>query len=470
MKLSWSRPKPGAPWRCSAASPRPSRSSKSRRRAPRRRPAPAPGTARRPSGVGDGDHLGMRSAPASASQASPRASAANIPRGDAGVGLDEQAPPVGQRDLVRALMSPPATGARGRRPRSPARRPAPLRAPVHPASLPTSLARCSRRRCVEQPAAGALADVEHLVEAARPAVVGVGHLGVGRRRRVERAQQRHLGPVALVARQPQELVAVRAVHRQHVVEVVEVRRRRTGAPRPRAGCRAPRPPRGCACRARRPRASRPSRRSRWRCASRSPACLDQVAHHRLRRRRPADVSQADEADPHHRRPALARPAPASRAARPAPARLTASRRLGVVRRRAVRSSPRRRPATPGSTALAPPPRPAPPRPRPAAPGAGAAGAAACLRAARPSRPRAPPPAISDFSMGALSLGDRISKSSTWNEPRALTTIRFCRRFSISSRNGRSVDCSTCATSGWTSTSTVSPSTRSPCRRSSRKSS
>ena len=96
-----------------------------------------------------------------------------------------------------------------------------------------------------------------------------------------------------------------------------------------------------------------------------------------------------------------------------------------------------------------------------------AGAAACRRASV----LVVAPAGRDLGLldGRFSLGDRISKSSTWNEPRALTMIRFCSRFSISSRNGRSVVASTWATSGWTSTMTVSPSTRSPCRRSSRRS-
>ena len=52
----------------------------------------------------------------------------------------------------------------------------------------------------------------------------------------------------------------------------------------------------------------------------------------------------------------------------------------------------------------------------------------------PSLSSRAPAATSDFSIGVLSFGERISKSSTWNEPRALTTIRFCSRFSISSRN------------------------------------
>ena len=135
----------------------------------------------------------------------------------------------------------------------------------------------------------------------------------------------------------------------------------------------------------------------------------------------------------------------------------------------ARSASARRPATPDRS-RSPLPRPARPRPRPADPDVAVGVAGASARAGRPWRPRARPPATSDFSMGALSFGERISKSSTWNEPRALTTIRFCSRFSISSRNARSVVASTCATSGWTSTSTVSPSIRSPCRRSSRSSS
>jgi len=55
---------------------------------------------------------------------------------------------------------------------------------------------------IEQPAAGALADVENLVEAARTAVIRVGHVGVGRRARVERTQQAHLAAVGRRAGHP----------------------------------------------------------------------------------------------------------------------------------------------------------------------------------------------------------------------------------------------------------------------------
>jgi hypothetical protein len=71
---------------------------------------------------------------------------------------------------------------------------------------------------------------------------------------------------------------------------------------------------------------------------------------------------------------------------------------------------------------------------------------------------------------AFSPGEWISKSSMWNEERAFTTSRFCRRFSRSSMNPWSVVESTSATSGCASMTMVSVSIRSPCRRISRSSS
>src|ERR1700722_9999927 len=74
----------------------------------------------------------------------------------------------------------------------------------------------------EETTAGALADVEHLFEAVRAAVVWIWDFGVGRCAGLERAQQAPLGPIAIVARQPQQLVPVGAIHRQHVIESLEV--------------------------------------------------------------------------------------------------------------------------------------------------------------------------------------------------------------------------------------------------------
>ena len=93
------------------------------------------------------------------------------------------------------------------------------RASIPPSPAAPPRPRALARRWSSSPRQAALADVEHLLEAARPAVVRVGHVGVGRRARVERPQQAppwRARPAR--ARHAQQLVAVRAVHREHVIE------------------------------------------------------------------------------------------------------------------------------------------------------------------------------------------------------------------------------------------------------------
>src|SRR6188508_559884 len=96
-----------------------------------------------------------------------------------------------------------------------------------PTALPSAAARADRSRAStsgpvralevgDEAPAGALADVEHLLEATRPTIVGVRDLGVGGRAGLERAQQPDLGPIAVIARHPEQVVAVRSIHRDDV--------------------------------------------------------------------------------------------------------------------------------------------------------------------------------------------------------------------------------------------------------------
>src|SRR5579862_2844130 len=113
-------------------------------------------------------------------------------------------------------MSPPLTAraettSRPSAADSAALRGASIRPLRSPAPRPSRLGRARfARQPLEQAAAGALADVEHLVEPAGATVVGVGHLGLGRRARIERTEQRHLRPITPVAGELQELVSVGA--------------------------------------------------------------------------------------------------------------------------------------------------------------------------------------------------------------------------------------------------------------------
>jgi len=68
-----------------------------------------------------------------------------------------------------------------------------------------------------------LADIKHALEAVDIAIVGIRHVGVGRRSWVELAQQVHLGARLGVGSQAHQVGEVLAVERQHIVEAREVR-------------------------------------------------------------------------------------------------------------------------------------------------------------------------------------------------------------------------------------------------------
>ena len=129
------------------------------------------------------------------SQRSPAASVAYSPRPRAGARLDERArrrPSSSTRQA--SLMSPPAT-----------RRARASGAPERPAPRPSRRSQPAvGAQGVEQAAAGRLDEVEHVLEAVVAAVVGVGHVEVGRAlgRRVELAQQVQPRPRAGAARPP----------------------------------------------------------------------------------------------------------------------------------------------------------------------------------------------------------------------------------------------------------------------------
>ena len=233
----------------------PARARAPRRRAGARRATRARGTPGRAAST-----AGTRSPPASPSQRSPAASAAYSPGAAPSRALTnarfaalELQPPGGVEvaagDRLRPLDAAPERGRRGARRSQPAGRP----------------------QVVEQPAAGRLDEVEHVLEAVVAAVVGVGHVEVGgpRRRRVELPQQVDLRPRV----RRQERLAGRAGcagRRRGSGRSPRSRRAPPAAPRPRARCRAPAPPRSRAGRAGRRRASRRCPRCRPRRRPRAP--------------------------------------------------------------------------------------------------------------------------------------------------------------------------------------------------------
>ena len=180
MKLSWSRPNRGAPKRCKAASPWPSWSSNPASPAPWPAAAPPPRASRRmssstrngtssraPPSAGSGFPRGppeagetamtsgTRRARASASQARPRASAANIPGGALGLLFTNSSRPSASVTWDAWLMSPPESplerttfepSARARASASPAPAlTARARAAARPGIRRRPLHRCRRR-------------------------------------------------------------------------------------------------------------------------------------------------------------------------------------------------------------------------------------------------------------------------------------------------------------------------------------
>ena len=171
MKLSRSRPNAGAPARCSAASPRPSASSCGGPRR-RRRSTPARGSAAS-SASPTASTPGVRSAPASASQRSPRPRPRNIARGRVRAVFTNSRRPSASSTPQRVVDVAAGDRARPPRPRAPsaARDRGRQRAGHHAPRRPRAQVR-------EQARAGALDHVEHVLEAVGAAVVRVGHVEV----------------------------------------------------------------------------------------------------------------------------------------------------------------------------------------------------------------------------------------------------------------------------------------------------
>ena len=103
-----------------------------------------------------------------------------------------------------------------------------------PARLAAAVKRLAVARCAmisttgeppeqlgHQAAAGRLTELEHFLEAPRPAHVGVRHRGL-RRVRIEVAQQRDLRAIFRVFRERHEIRAVALVHCEHIIEPREV--------------------------------------------------------------------------------------------------------------------------------------------------------------------------------------------------------------------------------------------------------
>lgn len=74
----------------------------------------------------------------------------------------------------------------------------------------------------EEPAAGGLADLEHVVESARPAVIGVGDFEIRGAARIETSQQLHANPGVVVGGESEQVGEIRFVHREHEIEAREV--------------------------------------------------------------------------------------------------------------------------------------------------------------------------------------------------------------------------------------------------------
>ena len=154
----------------------------------------------------------------------------------------------------------------------------------------------------EQPAAGGLDLVEHVLEAVRPAVVRVGHVEVGRAGRAgsnSRSSRDLAAPSPSGARRAAR-AGSRGPSRRSRSKSLEVARRAPAARRPRASCRA----RAAAAVARAsggsPTCQSPVPALSISISSSSPASRDQRAHHALGGRRAADVAEADEEETMHR--------------------------------------------------------------------------------------------------------------------------------------------------------------------------
>src|SRR5439155_16524493 len=247
------QPNPGAPAACIEARSRPSASASSRPSSTQRR-------ARKPSSTA----ITSGTATASPSQRRPSASAAYSPGGAPARVLTNSRSPDSSSTAQASLMSPPATR-------------------WDEATGPSS----SGSEIIEQPLAARLDQVENLLEAARSAVVRIGHVAP-----VEQQADLVLGSRRGDRAQVREVLAV---HRDEQVELLEVRARHLprralehdpsrprGLGRPRIGCRARVPAAGAG--------------ALHLDLAVEAALVDQVAHDALGCRGAADVAHADEQD------------------------------------------------------------------------------------------------------------------------------------------------------------------------------
>ena len=149
--------------------------------------APAPGTASDRSRPTPPARWGRAAPSPRPARRGPRASATNMSFGALTLHLHEQLAPVGEPDLERVVDVPAAERARPDHARAERRRQRGFEARVHPQ------APCARRRWSSSPRQARSQMSNTSSKPARAAVVGIGHVGFGRRAGVERAQQAHLG-------------------------------------------------------------------------------------------------------------------------------------------------------------------------------------------------------------------------------------------------------------------------------------